>query len=44
MAIFVELYGAEALSKRDFINDFYADAISLRHDSVLNGIARLESL
>jgi len=33
-AYLVELYGAEALKKKDFLNDFYADAVQLRHDSV----------
>eukprot|EP00354_Favella_ehrenbergii_P008656 CAMPEP_0170453130 /NCGR_PEP_ID=MMETSP0123-20130129/1808_1 /TAXON_ID=182087 /ORGANISM="Favella ehrenbergii, Strain Fehren 1" /LENGTH=36 /DNA_ID= /DNA_START= /DNA_END= /DNA_ORIENTATION= len=33
-AYLVELYGAEALQKKDFLNDFYADAVQLRHDSV----------
>ena len=40
----VELYGAEALQKKDFLNDYYADAVHLRHDSVQNGLDMLESL
>lgn len=40
----VELYGAEALQRKDFLNDYYTDAVQLRHDSVLNGLELLESL
>ena len=40
----VELYGAEALQRKDFLNDYYADAVQLRHDSVQNGLELLESL
>ena len=43
-SIFIELFGGSVLGRKDCLNDFYADAISMRHESVDTGMLMMETL
>ena len=44
MNTLINLFGRQALEQRDILNEFYADIITLRHDSIQSGITLIEAL
>ena len=43
-AILIELYGRDAVTKRDCLNDFYSDAIGMREEGVQTAVDFVEHL
>ena len=41
-AIFIELYGKKTLESKDCLNEFYADAISMRDEGVSTAVNMVE--
>lgn len=44
LASFVALFGSDALQTKDVLNDFHAEVVSLRHDSVGAAASTVECL